>query len=329
MIQAKLKTFSAVRYRPHTGVGLVLLIIIILPQLVSSYYTGLMVEMLIFGVFALSLNLLLGYTGLPSLGHSAFFGTAAYTAGIFSLRVTDNFWIDSMAGLFAAMVMAGLFGLLVLRTTGAYFLMLTFALAQVVWSAAFKWRTMTGGDNGLPGIARPDFSWLPWSLWDTSVYFYFALVVSLLVLVAMYYLVHSPYGLTLQGIRENEGRMQSLGYNTWLHKMVVFVLAGFFAGIGGVLFAYYYGFVGNSEVSVLLSAEVFLMVILGGAGTLLGPAFGAGAVVLLRNFVSDYTGRWLLILGVIYVVVVLFAPKGVVVTAQAKVKSLLNGTKRL
>lgn len=324
MILSRIKNFDTVRYRPHAAVAVVFLVIVILPQLLSSYYTGLMVEMLIFGVFALSLNLLLGYTGLPSLGHSAFFGTAAYTTGILSLRVTENFWLDALAGLLAAMVMAVLFGLLVLRTTGAYFLMLTFALAQVVWSAAFKWRSMTGGDNGLPGIDRPDFSWLPWSMWDTTVYFYFALLISLIALVGMYYLVHSPYGLTLQGIRDNEGRMQALGYNTWLHKMVVFVIAGFFAGVGGILFAYYYGFVGNSEVSVLLSAEVFLMVILGGAGTLLGPAFGAGAVVLLRNFVSDYTGRWLLILGTIYVLVVLFAPKGVVVEAQNRTKSLLK-----
>jgi len=287
-------------------VGAVLLIA--LPLVLSSYQLGLLTKMLIFALFAMSLNLILGYAGLPSLGHAAYFGVAAYTTALLSLRVTTNFWMDFGAGLVAATITAALFGLLALRAQGSYLLMITLALAQVLWGMAFGWRALTGGDDGLPGITRPTVG--PFKLGDGMGFYYFILVVFALAVALMWVVVRSPFGRALVGIRESSRRMEVLGYNVWLHKYVAFVLAGTFAGLSGALFVYYNGFVSPAYLSIVFSAMALIMVILGGAGTLLGPAVGSAAIVFLENAISAYTERWLLILGLIYVVVTLFAPAG-------------------
>lgn len=297
--------------------ALVLVALLAAGPILSKYQTGLLTQVLIFGIFAMSLDLLVGYTGLQSLGHAAYFGMSAYTIGIVSKRLTDNFWLDSAAGLIAAIVTAAIFGVLALRTSGAYFLMATMALAQVLWGIAYRWRSVTGGDDGLPGISRPDLGLSNFSLWDTTNFYYFSLALMLLTLGALNVIVRSPFGYALQGIRESESRMRSLGYNTWWYKYAAFVLAGAFAGVAGLLFVYYNSFVDPTELSVVLSAEALLMVILGGPGTLFGPLLGAGAIVFLRNIVSGLTDRWLLILGSVYILVVLFAPRGIVGEVQS------------
>jgi len=287
-------------------IGAVLLIA--LPWVLSSYQLGLLTKMLIFAIFAMSLNLILGYAGLPSLGHAAYFGVAAYTTALLSLRVTPSFWLDFGAGLAAAAVTAALFGLLALRAQGSYLLMITLALAQVLWGIAFGWRSLTGGDDGLPGITRPAVG--PLRLGDGMSFYYFILVVFALTVAVMWLVVRSPFGRALVGIRESARRMEVLGYDVWLHKYVAFVLAGTLAGLSGALFVYYNGFVSPAYLSIVFSAMALIMVILGGAGTLLGPAVGSAAIVFLENAISAYTERWLLILGLIYVVVTLFAPTG-------------------
>jgi branched-chain amino acid transport system permease protein len=186
------------------------------------------------------------------------------------------------------------------------------AVAQVLWGIAYRSRGLTGGDDGLPGISRPDIGLSWFSLWDTTNFFYFTLAIALLVLVVLNVIVRSPFGYALQGIRESESRMRALGYNTWRYKYAAFVLAGFFAGVAGMIYVYYNSFVNPHELSVVLSAEALLMVILGGPGTLFGALIGAGAIVFLRNIVSGITDRWLLILGAVYILVVLFAPRGIV-----------------
>src|SRR5262249_26117926 len=241
------------------------------------------------------LNLILGYAGLPSLGHAAYFGVSAYTTALLSLRVTTSFWIDFVAGLAAATITAALFGLLALRAQGSYLLMITLALAQVLWGIAFGWRALTGGDDGLPGIARPTLG--PWTLGDGLSFYYFILVVFALAVAVMTIVVRSPFGRALVGIRESSRRMEVLGYNVWLHKSVPFVMAGALAGLSGALFVYYNGFVSPAYLSIVFSAMALIMVILGGAGTLLGPAVGSAAIVFLENAISAYTERWLLILG--------------------------------
>jgi branched-chain amino acid transport system permease protein len=292
-------------------IGLLAMTLLALPMFVSSYQLGLLTKILIFALFAMSLDLLVGYAGLPSLGHAAYFGVGSYTVSLLALRVVNNFWIDFPAGLLMATAISALFGLLALRTHEAYFLMITLALAQVLWGIAFGWRSLTGGDDGLPGVPRPDLG-LPWSLSEGMPFYYFVLIFFALAAVLLSSIVRSPFGLALVGIQQSEARMEVLGYNVWLYKYFAFILSGFFAGLAGSLFAYYNGFVSPSYLSVIFSASALLMVILGGAGTFFGPALGAAIIVYLENFISAYTERWLLVLGVIYVLVTLFAPDGLV-----------------
>ena len=303
---------AATRWRGLAAVSVVgILVLLLLPHFLSTYYLGLVIQMMIFALFAMSLDLLIGYTGMASLGHAAYFGVAAYATGLPALKLGWSVWLALPAGLLVAALTATLFGFLALRTRGSYFLMITLALSQVVWGIAFGWRSLTGGDDGLPDVPRPNLG-LPWPLTDETPFYYFVLFCIGVGAFLLIRIVSSPFGFALRGIRESETRMLSLGYNVWRYKLAVFVLAATFAGLAGCLYVYYNRFVSPDYLQVVRSAEVLLMVILGGAGTLIGPAIGAALIVLLDNVVSTYTERWLLVLGVIYVVVALFAPSGVV-----------------
>jgi len=295
-------------------VGIIIIFILffgILPHVLSRYYVILLTKILIFAIFAMSLDLLVGYLKLPSLGHGAFFGIASYFIGIFSTRVGNSFWLNFPLAIATAVVLAALFGLLVLRTQGAYFFMISLALSQMLWGIVFSWRFLTRGDDGIPGIVRPDLGFFPWSLQDPVCFLYFVLFFFIVAFVLMSLLVRSPFGHTILGIRESELRMRTLGYNTWLHKYIWFILSGLFAGLAGVLSVYLNGFVSPASLNVAVSAEALLMVLLGGAGTLIGPIIGAGSLILLENIVSAYTERWLLILGIIFVLVRMTTPYGI------------------
>ena len=284
-----------------------------LPLLLPSFYTGLLSLILIFAIFAMSLDILQGYTGLPSLGHAAFLGTAAYVVGILNVKVFKGcyFGVELIAGTLSAAVVAALLGLIVLRSKEVYLLMILMASSMMLWGIAFKWRSLAGGDDGLPGISRPNFSLIGWNLASTTHFYYFVLLFFIISAILMYLVVHSSFGHTLLGIRESETRMQSLGYNIWLQKYIAFIVSAIFAGLSGVLLAYYNGFVSPSELHLVTSAEGLIMVILGGAGTLIGPAIGAAIILLVKNFVSGYTEHWMIILGAIYIFTVMFAPQGV------------------
>lgn len=292
----------------------------LLGSILPSYYVGLLTEALILGIFAMSLDLLLGYTGLASLGHAAYFGAGAYGVAILSVKLGLAWWWAAIGGALLGVFAAAVFGVLALRTSGVFFLMITLALAQVLWAIAFGWRAVTGGDDGLPGVGRPDLGFAGVSLGASTDYFYAVLVIFLGSSLAMLVLTMSPVGYALRGIRNNERRMQALGYNVWLTKYMVFVISGGFAALAGILMAYHKKFVSPEVLSVALSAEALLMVILGGAGTLFGPVVGAMAIVFLSNVISAYSDRWVLILGVIYVLVVLFAPAGIIGEIRAKLR---------
>jgi branched-chain amino acid transport system permease protein len=285
-------------------------LIIILPSIVSNYYVGLGIQMFIMAIFAMSLDLLVGYTGLPSLGHAAYFGVAGYATGFLYLAGVKSFWIVVIAGVGLGGLTAALFGLLAIRARGPYFLIITLALAQVLWGIAFKWRSVTKGDDGLPGIGRPDLG-LGIDLKPDPHFYYLAFVMFLFVLIALFILVHSPFGHTLRGIRESESRMKALGYHVWLYQYLAFIFSGAFAGVSGVLWVFYSGFVNPSDLGIDLSVRGLLMLILGGAGSLIGPALGAGIIVLLANLVSGFTERWSLVLGIIYIVVIMVFSKGI------------------
>ena len=292
------------------GAGLVAIVVAAaLAPMLSAYPLTLLTQAAIVAVLAMSLDVLLGYTGLPSLGHAAYFGVAAYAVGILATEHRRGFLVCLLVGLALATLTAAAFGLLAIRATGTYFLMITLALGMVVWGLAYRWVSLTKGDNGIAGVPRPDVG--PFSLGAPLPFFYLALAAAGLAWALMGLLVRSPFGMTLLGIRESESRMRALGYNVWLHKYLAFVIAGAFAGFAGVFWAYYNGFVSPVDVQLVTSVETLLMVALGGPGTLAGPAVGATLIVFLKNFVSVYTKRWLLILGAVYIGVILFAPRGV------------------
>ena len=293
--------FRQVAWRASAPI-LVLVLLAAVPPFLSSYWVGLLTQIMIFAILAMSLDILLGYTGLPSLGHAGFFGVAAYTVAVLATAYHAGFWTCVVSGIIIGTLLSAAFGLLVSHVRDVYFLMITLALGMVLWGLSNRWITVTGGDNGISGIPR---------VMTGPITFY---EVTLLIFIGctalMMLFISSPFGFTLKGIRESESRMKSLGVNTWFHCYLSYVTAGAFASVAGVMWAYYNAFVGPTYLDLTASSEVFLMVTLGGPGTLVGPALGAGAIVLLKNVISAYTQRWLMILGAIYIMTILGAPQG-------------------
>ena len=297
------------RCAPAIAVGALLLT---LPLLFATPVQSLAAKILIFAIFAMSLDILIGYLGLFPLGHAAFFGMAGYVVGILMVRYDiASFWVAAPLGILSATLLAALFGLVALRVAEAYFLLVTFALGELVASVAWKWVSMTGGSDGLAGIGRPDLG-LPGITWSPAIFYYFVLIIFAISYALMRVLVRSPFGHILIGIRESELRMRCLGYNTWLHKYLAFVLAGAFAGVAGVLFAYHNGLMFPPHMGVMTSALVSLIVIIGGAGTLFGSIIGAAVIFLVEYYANILSSeRWPLILGACFVASVLYAQGGI------------------
>jgi branched-chain amino acid transport system permease protein len=269
-------------------------------------------EILIFGIFAMSLNLLWGYTGLPSLGHAAYFGTAGYVVGILIVNYgVTNFWILAPVGILLAAVLAAILGIPALRMEGGYFLLVTLAMGQLVYSLAQKMRTVTGGDTGLGGISLPNLQIPGFTLTNFSFY-YLVFIAFVIAVFLIYRIVKSPFGEALQGIRENEPRMRALGYNTWLYKYICFILAGLFAGVAGVFFASLNGIISPTHLDVSTSTIAMLMVVLGSTSIIFGPLVGSVIVILIENVAMIYTPeRWPLILGGIFILAVMFLRNGI------------------
>jgi branched-chain amino acid transport system permease protein len=287
-----------------------LLALVALPLVAGEYYVNLMSQILIAAVFALSLNLLVGYGGLSSLGHAAYLGLAAYLSGWFFLKFGLGHLATAAIALLGTTLMAALLGLIALRATGLGFLMITLAMAQVLWGLAFRWVSVTNGDNGLSGLTRP----APFGidLNGAAAFYYFALALGAASAAAIAILVDSPFGAVLRGTRDQPRRMSALGHDVWLVRYLAYIAAGFFAAVAGLLYVYYHKFVHPHALSLTTSAEVLLMVIAGGSGTLLGPIVGAAVVVLLKNYVSAFVERWTFLLGFVFLLIVLFMPDGLV-----------------
>lgn len=296
--------------RARLAPGLVLAALLVAPPFLSGFLLTLLTQALIYAILAMSLDIVLGYTGLASLGHAAYLGLGAYSVAILTTRHGAGFWVTLVVGIMLAAAVAAVFGLVALRASGVYFLMITLALGMVAWGLAHRWVSLTQGDNGISSVPRP--TGLPVSLAGAVPYYYFALIALALAFWFLRTVVRSPFGRTLVGIRESESRMRTLGYHVWLHKYVGFVIAGGVGGFAGVFWGYYNGFVSPSDLELATSVEILLMVALGGRGTLVGPAIGAGIIVLLKNLVSVYTQRWLLILGAVYIGTIVWAPEGIV-----------------
>lgn len=280
----------------------------LLPLAHVRYLTTTFTEVLIFALFAMSLGLLVGYVGLVSLGHAAFFGTAAYAVGLLSTRASPALVLTLPAGVAAGTLAALIIGVFALRATGVYFLMLTLAFAQMAYAVAHQWAWLTGGTNGLSGIPRPAVPGVDLS--GSIPFYYLVLLVVAAAALVLRRIIGSPFGAALVGIRENEPRMRAMGFDTFRLKLAAFVLAGAVAALSGTLYAYYNGFVSPDELYWTRSGEVLVMVLLGGTGTLAGPAVGAAVVLILQNVASSFTQRWTMIMGAAFVAVVLAAPKG-------------------
>jgi branched-chain amino acid transport system permease protein len=280
------------------------------PALFGEYYVNLGSQILIAVIFASGLNLLVGYAGLTSLGHAAYLGVSAYIAAWLALRLGMGHALLAPVTLLATTVIGGLFGWIALRASGLSFLMLTLALSQVVWGLAYRWTSVTNGDNGLSGLTRP----APFGidLENSSAYYWLVLLITTVVMLGLGRLVRSPFGASLRGTKDQPRRMSSLGYNVWGIRWCAFVAASFLGGVAGLLYAYFHKYVHPSVLSVTSSAEVLLSVIAGGAGTLAGPAVGALLVVLLKNYASGYIERWNMLLGAVFVFIVLVMPHGIV-----------------
>ena len=277
----------------------------------SSFVILLATRALAFSILVMSLDILLGYTGLASLGQAAYLGIGAYTTAILATRyqfgLGYDFWLVIVLGMLGGALLAVLFGLLAIRATGVYFLMITLALGQCVWGLAYRWNSLTGGDNGINLPQRPKFGI---DLADEVTFFYVVLAVFAVSLLVMYTLVRSPFGRSLVGIRERELRMKILGYNTWLHKYVAFIIAGAFGGLSGVLWAHTAGIVSPVNAELPTSVDALLMAVLGGAGTLVGGVIGAMIVFGLREYLSTLVPWWQYVLGGVYILVILYLPGG-------------------
>jgi len=293
----------------HGLAWLALVVVLALVPLTGSYATGLAGEVLVFAIFAMSLDLLIGYTGLLSFGHAAFFGASAYTVVILGVHLGLSGWIGFVAGIVVSAALAALIGFFSIRVSGIPFLMLTMAFAQLLMSISIKWRSVTGGTDGLSGFRRPSLFGL--SLDERHVQFYVVATGFVLVLWFLRRLIASPLGSIFIGIRENEQRMRAAGYPVQRFKLVAFTMAGAIAGVGGGLYALQNAFVSSDILHWSLSGDAIIMVILGGAGTIVGPAIGSAMFLLLKNVVSSHTEYWLLWVGVIFIVCVMFLRQGV------------------
>ena len=342
----------------------------------NSFVILLATRALAFAILVMSVDILLGFTGLASLGQAAYFGVGAYLTailannygfglkwdfwlmvplgmlvgaalaaffGLFAIRATGtyflmitlalgqaaylgmgayatailatkyqiglgwDFWLVLLLGMAMGAALAAVFGLLAIRATGVYFLMITLALGQCVWGLAYRWNSLTGGDNGINLRQRPKFGI---DLADEKTFFFLVFAIFCVALVLMYTIVRSPFGRSLLGIRERELRMQILGYNTWLHKYIAFIIAGAFGGLSGVLWAHTAGIVSPVNVELPTSVDALLMAVLGGSGTLVGGVIGTFIVFGLREFLSTLVPWWQYVLGVVYVATILYLPTG-------------------
>jgi branched-chain amino acid transport system permease protein len=287
-----------------------LLLVATLPMWVgNSYYVNIATQMLIYAILALALNVLVGYAGLVTLGHAGLFGIAAY-AGAVLINDGYDHMVVTFGALLVTVAVTAIFAVLALRGTGLGFVMITVALGQIVWGIAYRWISLTNGDNGISINTRPAPFGL--QLTEAPAFYWACFVVFLLTVGAMAIFVASPFGAALRGARDQPRRMTALGYNVWLTRFLAFLFSGFWSGVAGLLYLYYNQFVSPQTVALSASAEALLMVIAGGTATLLGPIAGAVLVIIMKDVASAYIDRWNFVLGAIFVLIVVFMPEGLV-----------------
>ncbi len=279
-----------------------------LPFAANPFWTGLVAHILIFGLLALSVDLLMAQTGLFPMCNGAFFAVAAYSVAALEVNFDAPSIVAVSVAMAAALMTGALFGVSV-RTGGVYFILITLALGQLVWSAAVQWSSLTGGDNGITNVPFPSFGPVAVTTFNEMYYLVIACVVAATIIYRR--ITRSAFGLSLNGIRESESRMSALGFAVGRRKYAAFLLSSLFAGFAGVLYAYTNQFVSPASASLQVSVEAALMPILGGAGTTLGAFVGALVIIGIRDFVSGIVHGWQIVMGLAFIFVVLFAPRGI------------------
>jgi branched-chain amino acid transport system permease protein len=292
------------------GTALVAAALLLPPFVAGDFYINLASQILIAAIFALSLNLLVGFGGMTSLGHASYLGVAAYISALLTSRYGFDHGTAALISILGTIVMAAFFGVIALRATGLGFLMITLALSQVLWGLAYRMSDVTNGDNGLAGLTRPSPFGI--SLDSAASFYWFALIVAVIAFAMMAIFVSSSFGSSLKGVRDQPRRMAALGFNPWMIRWITFIYAGFWGGVAGLLYVYYNKYIHPTSLSTTSSAEALLGVIAGGSGTLGGPAVGAALVLLLKNYASAYIERWNMLLGLVFLFIVLAMPTGIV-----------------
>ena len=307
------------------GIALIAGSLLLPPLLAGDFYVNLASQILIASIFALSLNLLVGFGGMTSLGHASYLGVAAYISALLTSKYGIGHGAAAAISMSGTIAMAAFFGVIALRASGLGFLMITLALSQVLWGLAYRMSNVTNGDNGITGLTRP----APFGIsLDNPVSFYwFVLIVAVAAFVMITMFVSSAFGSSLKGVRDQPRRMAALGFNPWLIRWITFIYAGFWGGIAGLLYVYYHKYIHPSSLSTTSSAEALLGVIAGGSGTLGGPVAGAALVLLLKNYASAYIERWNMLLGFVFLFIVLVMPRGIVPGVSRLVTSLREGSR--
>jgi branched-chain amino acid transport system permease protein len=291
---------------------MIVVVLIIFPFVAP--YKALSTQIIIFGLLALGYNILYGYTGLLSFGHAAFFGLGAYASGIVLVRTNCSIWTSIGVGIVVSAIGAAIIGFFCLRRRGIYFALLTLAFSQMLYYVAYTWVSVTGGEPGLRGIPRPPLEFpgvFSVNIYTPTRFYFFTLAFIIASLIILKRILESPFGKVLESIRENEKRARACGYNTNRIKWVSFILSGIFSGLAGALHTLYINFVGIDQLYWATSGMIVMMTLLGGPGTFFGPFIGAGTFLYLEDIISGFTKYWMIFLGPIFVLCVLFFPQGI------------------
>jgi branched-chain amino acid transport system permease protein len=282
----------------------------------NRFYISLVNEMLIYGLLAMSLDVLLGYTGLLSFMHNAYLGISAYVVGLVLIHISPtSLWMACLAGILFATLVALPVGWVQVRTGGLAFALLTLAFGMMFHTIVWKWYGLTGGDDGLMGMPNPSITLFGWEIGDSedpTVMYLFTLSIVLICFILTRRIIHSPFGAVLEAIRENEERAAFVGINVRRFKLFGWLLACMLAGVAGALFILYKGYIGPTTMSAFAGAGVLMMVLLGGMGTLWGPLVGAAIFIYIQDYISTMTEHWEIYLGIVVILLVLFMPTGFV-----------------
>jgi branched-chain amino acid transport system permease protein len=290
--------------KPYWFIAFTLIILFVLPGVIPRFYTYILATIFVTSLLVMSLNVVVGHGGLFQFHHGAFYGVGAYAFALFLTKTSLPIWIAFIAGPIFAAIAGMIIGMFCVRLTRLYFGMLQISLGSLLWAIAFRWYSLTGGDDGIHGITMPSF------ISSLNNAYYFILILTILSIIVMYLIFKSPFGATLQAIRDNPERCEAIGINVRRHQLIAIIIATFFAGVAGVLFVVLEGSVFPDLLFWVFSLEIFIMCLLGGWFTFAGPIIGAAAMVSLRTFVGIYTEYWTLILGVILILLIFFLPEG-------------------